>query len=58
MTNRKLTLSLNRSSTVDEKTSNKKKKKKVSAVGRTYQLNVTNSTDVALEVESKHTFWL
>jgi predicted RNA-binding protein with RPS1 domain len=59
VTNGKLTLSLKRSNTVDEKTSKKKKKKKKkkSAIGRTYQLSVTNCTDVALEVESKHCFW-
>lgn len=53
VTNGRLTLSLKESSTEDEKTS-KKKKKKVSAIGKTYQLSVTNCTDVALEVESKH----
>ena len=53
--NGKLTLSLKQHSITAEKTS--KKQKRRSRVGKMYELTVTNSTDEALEVECKFTFY-
>jgi hypothetical protein len=51
VTDGKLTLSLERNIPTDKIS---KKRKKISRVGKMYQLRVTNCTEVALEVDSKY----